>query len=478
MNSKFKLFTLLLFFASLHTFSQQQLDNFTLKITPDQHNKRLYIARFFTQKTGLLTEYWTLSLTAGEINANNFSHLKESGKILPHGKHYRFYKNIRPSVEINYEKGIKKGKTIGYYESGEVRYKGNYNRTLTGKLTHHYKNGKIYRIENMQLGLPKGEMTQFFPNGNIQIKASYKNGAKNGKYLSFHKNGELKREAKFEMDKLISQECFNSVGEKIKCTSITLAPILSDECINIKPIIEEIDFTFNKNMRDTATCRIILKIDMLGNASLVSFEFPNKNDFEAILNNWLNQIPSFTPAKYDGEIGESLINISFPVSEDQILWFGESISYNKTFRDSETQEDNLVCYFEFPLTESYECVIDVDNMPQFPGGDKAMIHFIQENIEYPMEAMNLGIQGIVRVNFVITPNGSVAEISVLNSIHPSLDAEAYRIISLLPNWIPAMCEGKPVPFLYEIPIKFQLTRDGIYKKPSKPEKINYLRRLN
>lgn len=100
--------------------------------------------------------------------------------------------------------------------------------------------------------------------------------------------------------------------------------------------------------------------------------------------------------------------------------------------------------------------IAVDQMAEFPGGDEALIKFIQENVKYPAEAKKKGIEGTVYVTFVVNKEGKVENVKLQKGIDPSCDEEALRVISTLPQFIPGKQQnGKPVSVLYNIPVKFK-----------------------
>lgn len=94
--------------------------------------------------------------------------------------------------------------------------------------------------------------------------------------------------------------------------------------------------------------------------------------------------------------------------------------------------------------------------PYFPGGDAMMEKWINENINYPADARAAGIQGRVDVWFVLTKEGKVTHPSVTRSVHPSLDAEALRIIRNMPTWTPGIANGEPVEVDVTIPVIFKL----------------------
>jgi len=98
----------------------------------------------------------------------------------------------------------------------------------------------------------------------------------------------------------------------------------------------------------------------------------------------------------------------------------------------------------------------VEVVPEFPGGDVALIKFLSDNIAYPELAKEEGYQGRVYIQFVVWKDGSVRDVNVLKGAHYSLDKEAIRVINLMPKWKPGMQRGKPVNCRFTLPIKFKI----------------------
>ena len=98
----------------------------------------------------------------------------------------------------------------------------------------------------------------------------------------------------------------------------------------------------------------------------------------------------------------------------------------------------------------------VIQQPEFPGGTAALMQFLSKSIKYPAECRDSSIEGRVIVSFVIGKDGDIIEPEVVKSVHPLLDAEALRVISLMPNWAPGMQQGQPVRVKYSVPITFRL----------------------
>jgi len=103
-----------------------------------------------------------------------------------------------------------------------------------------------------------------------------------------------------------------------------------------------------------------------------------------------------------------------------------------------------------PLPSGY------DVPPSFKGGETAMYNLINSKIVYPPAAKESLISGKVNLRFAIDIDGTISGVSVLKGINPELDAEAVRVIKLLPAWIPATLEGKPVKVWYIMPVTFKL----------------------
>ena len=100
----------------------------------------------------------------------------------------------------------------------------------------------------------------------------------------------------------------------------------------------------------------------------------------------------------------------------------------------------------------------VECMPEFPGGMKGCLDFIQTEMCYPEEAKKAGIQGRVILQFIIEKDGTHAQPRIVRSVHPLLDKEALRIIRQMPKWTPGKQDGKPQRVLYTIPISFRLPK--------------------
>ena len=98
----------------------------------------------------------------------------------------------------------------------------------------------------------------------------------------------------------------------------------------------------------------------------------------------------------------------------------------------------------------------VEQPPSFPGGDAALMEYLNNNISYPAIAQENSIQGKVTCSFVVGKDGSIQDVRVERSVDASLDKEAVRVIKSMPKWIPGRQGGNAVKVKYYLPVSFRL----------------------
>ena len=127
---------------------------------------------------------------------------------------------------------------------------------------------------------------------------------------------------------------------------------------------------------------------------------------------------------------------------------------------------SLLCMLHFPanaqqqsekyFSTSNEVNTSTDKAPEYPGGIMAMNEYIYANQQYPANALKEKIQGRVMAQFIVNTDGSLTDIKIIGSLHPSLDAEAMRLIKNMPRWSPAIYKGQVTQLEYAVPITFKL----------------------
>jgi protein TonB len=123
-------------------------------------------------------------------------------------------------------------------------------------------------------------------------------------------------------------------------------------------------------------------------------------------------------------------------------------------------------------TTTKKAFTEVDQMPQFPGcseteqeaqakcSHKKFLTFIYENLKYPKEDADKGVEGLVLLNFVVTAKGKIKDISTKKSLSKACDAEGMRVVELMNEkgvlWSPGIKDGKAVDVVLTLPLKFKL----------------------
>lgn len=165
----------------------------------------------------------------------------------------------------------------------------------------------------------------------------------------------------------------------------------------------------------------------------------------------VSTMPNWIPGKQDGK--PVAVKYTTPVM------FRLNDKNHQAIKESKLPEVAVVGYApEESSTEANIIFEVVEEMPQFPGGMNAMMKYLGQNIKYPVEAQQNKIQGRVIVSLVVDKTGKVTQPKIVRSISPSLDAEAIRVVSQMPQWKPGKQRGQAVSVKYTLPISFTLVK--------------------
>ena len=104
----------------------------------------------------------------------------------------------------------------------------------------------------------------------------------------------------------------------------------------------------------------------------------------------------------------------------------------------------------------------VEQMPRFPGGEAALMKYLNAHIRYPASAVKDNIEGHVIVQFVVKSTGEVGEVKVVHTLGKELDREAVRVVKSLPKFIPGRHNGQAVSVWYTLPVTFRLPQENNY----------------
>jgi protein TonB len=124
--------------------------------------------------------------------------------------------------------------------------------------------------------------------------------------------------------------------------------------------------------------------------------------------------------------------------------------------DDEEIEEQVIEEEEAEDEKEDEIFVFVEDQPGYPGGDKARIKYLQENIKFPVMAIESGIQGTVYVTFVVEKDGRITSVKVLRGIGGGCDEEAVRVIKKMPRWKPGKQRGRSVRVQFNMPVRFVL----------------------
>jgi periplasmic protein TonB len=118
---------------------------------------------------------------------------------------------------------------------------------------------------------------------------------------------------------------------------------------------------------------------------------------------------------------------------------------------------STVIHAQTKVLEEEEIVICfIEEQPEFPGGEEALIQFISKNLIYPALAKEMNIVGKVFVQFEIEKDGSVTNVVCKKGIGGGCDEEAVRVVKTMPKWKPGKQNGRPVKVKFILPIKFEI----------------------
>ena len=161
--------------------------------------------------------------------------------------------------------------------------------------------------------------------------------------------------------------------------------------------------------------------------------------------------------KTDDIVDSSLAIPQDELMDDTIVSTGTSdVKSNADDNGKMLKDKKVITQPEPPKAEENRVFEVVEQMPAFPGGDAALMKYLQENTHYPTIAAENGVQGRVVVGFVVEKDGSITDVTVIKSQDPSLDREAARVVKSMPRWIPGKQNGSAVRVKYQVPVTFRL----------------------
>ncbi|MCQ2237231.1 MAG: M56 family metallopeptidase [Bacteroidales bacterium] len=206
----------------------------------------------------------------------------------------------------------------------------------------------------------------------------------------------------------------------------------------------------------TAIINVNFDVDVDGTVKQVRVVNPFKKAFDEEAVRVIKSMPKWTAAK--GDLQRSLelsVSILFSKSE------GSRLVENKINQSEYTR-----------YIDGEKVFIVAEVMPQYPGGDEALRHFLASEVKYPESAIKKGIQGRVFVTFIVDKNGDVRDAKIARGIYKALDDEALRVVKSMPKWSPGSQRGSSVAVSYTVPINFVLDNEKSSDAPKTNESFS------
>lgn len=132
---------------------------------------------------------------------------------------------------------------------------------------------------------------------------------------------------------------------------------------------------------------------------------------------------------------------------------------NQSFSQTENSEQVIQAPKAVEEAPQEETFVIVEQMPEFPGGQAALMQYLSSNINYPEECRKMGVEGKVFVKFIIDKSGSIYDPQILRGVADGklLEKEALRVVNAMPKWKPGKQKGKEVSVYFTLPISFKLS---------------------
>ncbi len=197
-------------------------------------------------------------------------------------------------------------------------------------------------------------------------------------------------------------------------------------------------------------------------ACLVAFEWNSTSDNQeqlTVSNDAVEEVelpPITMPEKPKPKIPvPKQISIDHLIIKDDEVIIDEDLEFSV-----ESSEDDVVDMGDYGLEEEDNenpvPFFSLEEKPEFPGGESALMSYLAKSVHYPVIAQENDIQGTVYLSFIISKTGQVKNVALLRGVDPALDKEAVRVVSNMPDWTPGKQGTKCVDVSYQVPIRFIL----------------------
>jgi TonB family protein len=350
---------------------------------------------------------------------------------------------------INEKQLVRDGKHYNYRNKNEVASELTYKEGIVVNALTYYENGNKEMYMEGDAATLNGEYKMWYPNGQLQFSGYYQNNIKHGDFESFSEDGKTLRKGTYEAGKLVSGVSVvqDLVYEKPDVPAEfpggddALNEYLNKRISNLKQFhdIREDEAIIIKLKLTINNCGDLKKLEYMGwyaqrEHELVDYGFQDLSGFKPAL-------------IQDAPVSSILLKSLFLSKRGFRNYYRPE--YVEIVNDSTTHtaENDTISKNTFFI---------VEEMPEFPGGREALRTHLAQTIRYPVYAQEHGIQGTVFVNYIVNEKGYVTNVKIFRGVHPTLDAEAIRVVENMPRWKPGRQKGQPVRVTYTMPIGFVL----------------------
>ncbi len=378
-----------------------------------------------------------------------------------------YYENGNNKYVLKYDKGDPIGNYEYFDDEGNKTVQGTYkNGKQEGTWKYWHSNGALQKTVIYKEGNLEGLIKSYTEKGELYSESNYVNGTPVGKHL-YYTNGVVTREEIYS-DGYPAKKITNyyTSGEKMsveKKGNITYygkdGKVLHPKQIQLNPksetpLIQLISEGYNlPKTKAVSNARGVYSFGITadGNVDTVKVSESITDISDSVLVATIEKL-KFSPGTYFGESGSFWQSIIVKIEKGKISDVSEGMSYFT----KPASETNLSDNKEFTDNTHDITYTIVEDMPEFPGGEENLFKFLGQEVRYPSEAKDVGVQGVVYISFTVNECGVIQNAKVIRSAHPTIDLEALRVVNSMPVWMPGRQRGLPVNVKYNLPIRFIL----------------------
>ncbi len=253
---------------------------------------------------------------------------------------------------------------------------------------------------------------------------------------------------------------------------------LFDEIVHAECPYDIVDFLINNLNYPIARLKsdtrveipvvVIFNVEDDGSISNVRVKDPVHPDLDKEAISVVQKMPRWKPAMSNGRLVRSKFhvtimfpNIPYPEPNYQSDSLVTTLGLVRCDVDSTSSKKEMGSKSDSNYDDDDDMIMGmiVEQKPVFPGGQKALMEFLKSNLVYPKAARDSSIQGRVMVKFTVEKDGSITDVEVVRGVHPALDEEAVRVVSMMPKWKPGTQMGDIVRTKFTLPVFFKINQE-------------------